>query len=131
MVFDIDLFEEWFWKCLDIYVWFNFIVLREFNNFNIVLYFFVGNFFFCLKFLEEVNISLMKVRMMIVLLYNLFVFIMYFVLVVVFGLIVNLCVIGIIFCVCRLWIIINVFVLFLVMVDFFMVSVFVLLNIWC
>lgn len=126
MASDIDSFEELFRKCPDIHARFNFTALRELNNSNTVLHSLLGNSSLCLKLLKEP-----KARTTIVLPYNLPVLVTYFVLVAVFGLIVNLCVIGTICRVRRLWTITNAFVLSLAMADFFMASVLVPLNIWC
>ena len=131
MASDINSFEELFRKCPDIHARFNFTALRELNNSNTVLNSLLGNSSLCVKLLEEVNTSPPKARTTIVLPHNLPVLITYFVLVAVFGLIVNLCVIGTICRVRRLWTITNAFVLSLAMADFFMASVLVPLNIWC
>ena len=131
MASDIDPFEELLRKCPDIHARFNFTALRELNNSDTVLHSLSGNYSLCLKLLDEANTSPPKAKTTSALPYNLPVLITYFVLVAVFGLIVNLCVIGTICRVRRLWTITNAFVLSLAMADFFMASVLVPLNIWC
>lgn len=134
MAADIESVEISLRKCPDIHAQFNFTALKELND-SRVLPLLLGNYSICLRLLETINTSPTKawtaLSTTVVPPHHLPVLITYFVLVSVFGLVINLCVIGTIGRVRRLWTITNAFVLSLAMADFFMASVLVPLNIWC